>query len=102
MGMKKFIKFKLGNGAVYALPLELVAKARADYLRDEDPGVNYHQEIEYVMEDTFEGIDWFRNNQDPSDFDLSQYLLVHPAKKKSFFEQIEEAEDVSIGFLKED
>lgn len=51
--------------AVYNLPLRFVAEHRAEHYKEED----YDEEVEYVMGDHYEGIDWLQNNMDYEDFE---------------------------------
>lgn len=55
------------NGHVWRVPLEAVADHRARYYAQRDPDTTYQQEYDYVMEDEYEGLDWFQNNMDFSD-----------------------------------
>jgi hypothetical protein len=64
--MKNTIQFNTPDG-VYNLDLLLVAKHRADYYKGR--GSNYNEEIEFVMNDDFEGIDWLINNTDYEDWE---------------------------------
>lgn len=63
----KYITFELENGDLWGLPLEEVAKVRAEYYAAKDPDTTFQEEFDYVMNDSYEGIDWFRNNQDPEE-----------------------------------
>ena len=52
----------------YSLPLLTVAENRAEYYAkgsEED----FKQEVDYVMHDNFEGIDWLLNNCNYEDFE---------------------------------
>jgi len=58
----------------YAIPLEVVAECRADYYAIEVDGHDkdskeYKDEVAYVMNDDYEGIDWLLNNSDWHDWD---------------------------------
>jgi len=48
----------------YKVPLLFIANHRADYYSGENDRVG---EIEYVMNDNFEGIDWLINNMNYED-----------------------------------
>lgn len=52
----------------YSIPLETVAEDRAEYyveMEDFEMGsLEWDEEIKFVMEDDFEGIDWIMNNGD--------------------------------------
>jgi len=74
----KVIRFNTPTG-VYCIPLQKVAEHRADYYACEVDGHEKHSsewnsEVEYVMSDSFEGIDWILNNTDFEDWE-------HCAKK---------------------
>lgn len=58
----------------YSISLREVAKHRADYYACEVDGHEKHskewdEEVEYVMSDDYEGIDWILNNTDWSDWE---------------------------------
>lgn len=55
------------SGETWALPKEVVARDRAEYYVKKDPDTTYQQEFDYVMNDSYEAIDWFRNNMNPED-----------------------------------
>lgn len=62
--MKK-IKVNFENGETYEIPLECIAKNRADYYKEKgDKDFNYQEEVDFVMNDSYEGIDWAENNMD--------------------------------------
>ncbi len=57
----------------YSIPLREVAKHRADYYATEIDGHAKHspewdKEVEWVMSDTYEAIDWILNNSDWEDW----------------------------------
>lgn len=56
----KVIRFDTPTGQ-FQIPLQKVAENRAEYYanRGED---EFDEEVEFVMEDDFEGIDWLINN----------------------------------------
>lgn len=91
----KYITFELENGDVYGLPLEEVAKVRAEYYASKDPDTTFKKEFDYVMSDGFEGIDWFRNSQDPSDF-AEKYVLLHAGAQWTLYDRIESSESILI------
>ena len=71
--MKKVIEFNTPDG-VYQLDLKPVAEHRADYYSLEKRGKekdseDYLQEVQWVMEDDFEGIDWLLNNTNYEDWE---------------------------------
>ena len=65
----KYIKIKTNHYKWYLIPLLFVANNRANYYSIEDKLSNeeFNDEVNFVMEDTFEGIDWLLNNMDFSD-----------------------------------
>lgn len=91
----KYITFELKNGDVYGLPLEEVAKARAKYYAANDPDTTFQEEFDYVMNDDYEGIDWFRNNQNPEDF-AGKYAIFHLEVQRTLYDRIEESESIRI------
>lgn len=92
----KCILFQCQDGSIYGLPLKYVAEARAKYYAEKDKDTTFESEVEYVMKDPYEGIDWFRNNQNPEDF-TGKYQLIKPADEKTVEELISEAE-ASMGY----
>jgi enolase len=69
--MKKLI-FDTPKGQ-YSIPLELVARDRADYYSvivdgNKIDSEEYKAEVEYTMDDNFEAIDWILNNSDWEDW----------------------------------
>ena len=59
----KYIKLTTEK-AIYHLPLEFVAKHRAEHYKED----GFDEEVEFVMNDDYEGIDWLSNNMDYEDF----------------------------------
>ena len=62
----KVIKCNTPNGQ-FQIPLKLVAENRADYYAVEVDGnekgsQEWQEEVDWVMKDDFEGIDWLINN----------------------------------------
>jgi enolase len=58
----------------YSIPLELVARHRADYYSVEVDGNDidsdeYNEEVQYAMNDDYECIDWILNNSDWEDWE---------------------------------
>ncbi|OPZ24602.1 MAG: hypothetical protein BWZ03_00077 [bacterium ADurb.BinA186] len=97
----KYLVITTQDGDEYGLPLELVAKKRAEYYAAKDPDTTYDEEFKYVMEDSYEGIDWFRNNQNADDFKESDYKLLKPRRLKSLYERIEDREEIELRDIKE-
>lgn len=69
----KHIRFSTPDGQ-YIVPLVLIAEHRANYYacdvdKFEKNGTEWVEEVEYVMNDTFEGIDWMINNTNFEDWE---------------------------------
>ena len=69
----KVIKFNTPKGQ-FTIPLKNVAEHRADYYAVEVDGhekgsVEYKEEVDWVMNDDFEAIDWLLNNTDFEDWE---------------------------------
>jgi len=69
----KVIQFYTPDG-VYQIPLQNVAEHRANYYACEVDGhekssQDYLEEVDFVMEDSFEGIDWLLNNTNFEDWE---------------------------------
>ena len=47
----------------YELPLKVVAEDRATWYEPDDNQA-YQEQVDYVMDNNFEGIDWLLNNMD--------------------------------------
>ncbi len=69
------------EGYVWHVPLIAVAENRADHYAS-DPDTTRQEEIDYVMADDFEGIDWFANNMNFEDV-ADQAVLVESPKPKA-------------------
>jgi len=68
----KVIKCNTPKGQ-YQIPLKKVSENRADYYIIEKDGldkksIEYQNEVKWVMNDDFEGIDWLLNNTDWEDW----------------------------------
>jgi hypothetical protein len=75
----KVIRVKTPKG-VYGIPLKLIAEDRANYYaievdRNEHGSEEWKQEVDFIMEDDFEGIDWLINNFDWEDWEESAIKL---------------------------
>jgi hypothetical protein len=68
--MGKVIELQFKDGEVWQIPFEFVAKHRADYYGNkESHGPKERQEeIDFVMNDDYEGHDWLKNNMEYGDF----------------------------------
>ena len=65
----KYVKLEFATEN-WLIPLEFIAKHRADYYKQKDGDeADYQGEIDFVMNDTYEGIDWIKNNMDYKDFE---------------------------------
>ena len=90
---EEFLTFKLADGALYGLPVRLIADHRAKYYAESDPSTTYQEEFDYVMSYSREACDWFFNNMNPEDFKEKDYILLEPAKSLTFFEKLNSALD---------
>ena len=80
----KVIKCNTPNGQ-FKIPLKLVAENRADYYAVEVDGnekgsQEWQEEVDWVMEDDFEGIDWLLNNTNWEDWQDSATKLNDKVK----------------------
>ncbi len=67
------------QGHVWHVPLIKIAENRADfYVTRPDPEATRDDEIAFVMDDTYEGIDWFQNNMNWSDISAFAVLVQTP------------------------
>ena len=62
--MSKFILFPTPKGE-FKVDLEIIANNRADWYKEEPR----QDEIDFIMGDDFEGIDWLLNNMDFEDIE---------------------------------
>ena len=57
----------------YQVNLETVAEDRAEYYSEKDDfsrdSMEWNEEVDYILGDTFEGIDWLINNSDWEDWE---------------------------------
>lgn len=71
MSKIKVIQMDFSTGHKYQIPLSIIAEHRTNCYADKDGfAVNseeYSEEMEFVMNDSFEGIDWLQNNMDWDD-----------------------------------
>lgn len=72
----KFIQIEVPNIGKYFIPLQFVAEDRAKYYAPtscESEGLaaneTFNEEVEFVMTDDYEGIDWLGNNMDFEDIE---------------------------------
>ena len=85
--MKKIIELTFEDGEKWQIPLELIAKNRADYyhikaFKEKDESFDYDGEVDYVMKDNFEGEDWLKNNMDLNDFEKEVVKIpIQPQNK---------------------
>lgn len=75
--MTKFIEVE-DTGFVWEVPLSAIADHRAKYYAARDKDTTYQDEFDFVMEDDFEGLDWFFNNMDWSDVAAKATLVKTP------------------------
>lgn len=83
INIMKYIEMKTNKGK-YRIPLKIVAVNRAEYYAGNDgfdkDSQEWQDEIDFVMDSPWEGIDWLMNNMDLEDI-------------KPFMEKIEDEED---------
>lgn len=103
----KVIKINTPDGQ-YTLPLKKVAEHRADYYVVERRGHskesdNYKEEVEWVMNDDFEGIDWLINNTNYEDWEDDTTKINSDVKVllEDFWCSSEDFEIVDIEAMKE-
>jgi hypothetical protein len=70
------------TGEQWALPKEVVAGDRAKYYANQDVDTTYKEEFDFVMEDDYEAIDWFRNNMNPEDV-IDHFVLIKKPREES-------------------
>jgi len=63
------IYFKFGN-QIYSIIKKDVAEHRASNYEDKDTK-DWHDEVNFALEDESELFDWLYNNTDPSDFEFT-------------------------------
>lgn len=95
MKREQCIVFTLKDGSVWGLPLRVVAEARAKHYAEKDKDTTFQEELEYVLADDFEGIDWFQNNQNPEDF-YGHYFQIECADDVSLADRIRDCEELRI------
>jgi len=65
----KVVRLEISDIETWVIPLEFIAKHRADYYKSKsEKDFNYDDEIKFIMNDDYEGIDWLQNNMDYDDF----------------------------------
>lgn len=98
--MTKCLVFIRNDGSKYALPLKLVAEARAKYYAERDKDTTFESEVDFVMRDSWEGADWFLNQCDPEDFG-DEFLVLQEADELSLTSLIRESscsiEEIDLG-----
>lgn len=70
------------TGYIWEVPLETIAKHRADYYAERDQDTTFQAEYDYVMEDPHEGLDWFLNNMDFKDVEKDAKFVRAPEPLK--------------------
>lgn len=63
----KIIELEYDN-ETWQLPLRFIAEHRANYYKNKGNS-NYQEEVDFVMEDDYEWIDWLTNNMDLNEFE---------------------------------
>lgn len=69
------------KGHVWHVPLRRIAEHRANFYKN-DPDTTRQKEIDFVMGDDFEGLDWLANNMNFEDYEDVAILVKSPAKIK--------------------
>jgi hypothetical protein len=54
----KHLRISFNNGAVWGIPLDVIAQDRAEYYAKKDPSTTFEEEFDYVMNDDYQGTDW--------------------------------------------
>ena len=62
----KYLRTTMPDGSKWDVPAEVIAKNRADYYEDKEPGL-YDSEYEFTMENDDELADWAANNMNWED-----------------------------------
>lgn len=83
MKTTKMLAITMVDGRIFHVPLEVIAKARATYYAAKDKDTTYESEFEYVMEDSYEAIDWYANNMNPDEV-MAHAQLVYTPKLEPF------------------
>jgi hypothetical protein len=68
------------HGYVWHIPLQVIAENRAEFYGD-DHDTSRAEEIDYVMNDDHEGLDWFLNNMDFENV-ANEARLIHSPEPK--------------------
>lgn len=56
------------NGHVWHVPLQFIAEHRAKYYAERDEDTTFQEEVDFVLGDDYEGIDWMQNNMNFEDY----------------------------------
>jgi len=81
--MAKYIKLSMENGEIYGIALKYIAKHRANYY--ESPLTEaWKKEVDYVMTDSYEGIDWLQNNMNWEDIKDIVFTLETPKQDYNY------------------
>jgi hypothetical protein len=75
----KLIKINTPDGQ-YTLPLIKVAEHRAGYYEKDKESSGYKAEVEWVLNDNYEAIDWLLNNTDYEDWEYETTKLNSDVK----------------------
>ena len=89
--MKALVFSSTDTEEQWALPLEVIAKNRADYYAKKDKETTFDEEFKFVMEDDYEAIDWFRNNMDPEDV-VDKLFKIRDGIEKDLCDKIRDFE----------
>lgn len=67
------------RGFVWRVPLGVIADSYASYYVGEDADSKYEDEYQFIMEDAYQGIDWFVNNMNWEDVEHCAMKVAFPA-----------------------
>ena len=76
--MNKYYIVQMSNGDKYGIPPQVIAKNRADYYANIDPGITWQEEYDAMMQwfdqEDYEFADWAKGNMDWSD--VAEYAVL--------------------------
>lgn len=92
----KVIRINTPDGQ-YLLPLKIVAEQRAEIYANKDTA-EFEEEVDFVMDDDFEGIDYILNNTDYEDWEESTVKLNSEVKvlSEDFWRSSDDLEIIDI------
>jgi hypothetical protein len=85
----KYIEMNTPKG-IYRVPLKIIAIDRTKYYAENDgfekDSKEWNEEIDFIMNDDFEGIDWLCNNMDLKDIKPFMELVKEVENNDWFYE----------------